>query len=141
MCECLDVEADLYTSPPLEEAKQRIPPEFKRNSFFSAFDLYQYIAITDDRTCQLCMQFDKMIISGDFIRAYYPELIIISPNQMLPQVHPNCRCTLLRVTDLADYITYTEPLPDFPSVKYKEPNIRWKIQPNATSNAVSAAQN
>jgi hypothetical protein len=124
MCECLDVEHDLYTSPDVNEAKQRIPPEFRGNSFFSAFDLYQYIAITDDRTCKLCMQFDKMIISGDFIRAYYPYLEIITPNQMLPQVHPNCRCTLLRVTDLADYITYTEPYPDFPSIKYKEPNIR-----------------
>lgn len=130
MCECLDVETDLYTSPPLEEAKQRIPPEFRGNSFFSAFDLYQYIAITDDRTCQLCMQFDKMIITGDFIRAYYPYLEIITPNQMLPHVHPNCRCTLLRVTDLADYITYTEPQPDFPSQKFTEPNYLTKELPD-----------
>jgi hypothetical protein len=123
MCECLHVEADLFTAP-VCEAKQRIPTQYKGTSFFSVMDLYQYIAITDDRTCKVCMQYDKMILQGDFLRSYYPELEIISPNQLLPHVHPNCRCTILRVTDLADYITYTEPLPDFPSVKYKEPNIR-----------------
>ena len=123
MCECLDVEAYLYTAPQVE-ARKTIPDYLKGSSFYSRFDLYQYIAITDDRTCKLCMEFDRMIISGDFIRAYYPRLEIIGPSQMLPHVHPNCRCTLLRVTDLADYITYTEPLPDFPSIKFKEPNIR-----------------
>lgn len=121
MCECLTVHEIVHWEPPQVEAKQRIPAAMKGHSFFSSFDLYQYIAITDDRTCKNCLIFDKMIVGGDMIRAYYPYLEIISPNQLLPHVHPNCRCTILRVTDLADYITYSEPVPDFPSHKYTEP--------------------
>jgi hypothetical protein len=121
MQELLSLEDIVNWDQPLTEAKQRIPDELRGNSFFSTFDLYTYKAITDDRTCNVCMQFDNMIIQGDIIRAYYPYLEIISTNQMLPHVHPRCRCTLLRVTDLSDYITYTDPIPEFPSVKGIEP--------------------
>jgi hypothetical protein len=123
MCEHCSINEIVEWMPQVAEAKQRIPSDLKGHSFFSNFDLYQYIAITDDRTCKLCMEFDRMIIQGSFIRSYYPYLEIIGENQLLPHVHPNCRCTMLRVTDLADYIHYTEPIPDFPSHKGVEPNI------------------
>jgi len=112
------------------EAKQRIPANLKGTSFYSSFDLWQYIAIMDDRTCKRCQIFDRMINPGDYLRAYYPNSEIISPNQILVHEHPNCRCTLLRVSDLTDYIHYTEP-DDYPSVKYKEPNLLPKKKPIA----------
>jgi hypothetical protein len=120
MCDtCLTL--DEIVDCPVVEAKKRVPDEYAGTSFFSKLDLYQYIAITDDRTCKKCMTYDKMVLPGDYIRAYYPDLVIIGQDQILPQVHPNCRCTLLRVTDLADYITYTEPTPEFPSQTGTEP--------------------
>jgi hypothetical protein len=129
MCECLALD-DIVEWTPTDEAIKRIPTDLKHTSFFSAFDLYQYRAITDDRTCRTCMIYDDMILSGDLIRAYYPFMEIIGQDQILPHVHPNCRCTILRVTDLSDYITYTEPIPDFPSVKYTEPNYLPRINPD-----------
>jgi hypothetical protein len=122
VCETLTLENIIDWAPEQQqEAKLRIPDEFRGSSFFGKFDLYQYIAITDDRTCNTCMTYDRMITPGNYLRAYFPNMDIINDDQILPQIHPNCRCTLLRVTNLADYIMYTEPVPDFPSQKYTEP--------------------
>lgn len=140
MCETLNL-TDIINWEPTE-AKQRIPKQFAGNSFFSRFDLYQYIAITDDRTCKTCMIYDRMITPGNYLRAYFPFMDIINDDQILPRVHPNCRCTLLRVTNLADYITYTEPIPDFPSQTWTEPTYtkdlkKWKAKLKKTLNTHS----
>jgi hypothetical protein len=135
MCECLTLDS-IVNWEPQQEAIKRIPSDLKHTSFFSAFDLYTYKAITDDRTCKTCMIYDNMILSGDLIRAYYPYLEIIGQDQILPKVHPNCRCTILRVTDLSDYIDYTEPIPDFPSVKNTEPTILPRYTPDYIKDTV-----
>jgi hypothetical protein len=137
MCQCNPTQLlQIVNAVEQYEAKQRIPPEHKGTSFFSAFDLWQYIAITDDRTCKYCMDYDRNILFGTDLRLNFPDLEIINDDQILPRLHmtlwgaDTCRCTILRVTDLSDYITYTEPIPEFPSVKYTEPNKLPRINPD-----------
>ena len=91
------------------EALKRKPSDFKGTSFFGKYDLWTHIAIMDDRTCQRCSVLDHVVTWGNMLRAIYPYCEIISEDQFLANVHPNCRCVLLRVTDLADYIDYTSP--------------------------------
>lgn len=93
------------------ESTKRIPTG-AHSSFFGEFDLWSYLAITDDRTCSSCIMLDQGIYMGWDLRALFPYLLIASDDQILPRVHPNCRCTLLRVTSLRDYISLTEPLPE-----------------------------
>ena len=110
------------------EALKRKPDDYKGTSFFGKYDLWTYIAIMDDRTCQRCSVHDQTINAGDLLRAVFPYLQIIGQDQIHPHVHPNCRCVLLRVTDLADYIDYTSP--EIQPVEKKQ----WlKVKLNATS--------
>jgi hypothetical protein len=98
----------------LMEALKRKPGwlEDPRQSFFGALDLWFYLAISDDKTCWTCEMLNQGIYKGIDLRTLFPYLEIISANQMLPYVHPNCRCTLLRVTDIYDYLDATEPSSD-----------------------------
>lgn len=90
--------------------KQWKPIDFSRSTFFGEFDIWYYMAITDDRTCQPCIMLDQGLYKGWDIRKLFPYLEIVNDDQVLPHVHPNCRCTMLRLTDLRDYITATEPI-------------------------------
>jgi hypothetical protein len=96
------------------EALKRKPDDFKGTSFYGKYDLWQFKAIMDDRTCQACSTLDAVVIAGSMLRALLPYSEIIGQDQILPHVHPNCRCTVLRVTDLADYIDYTSPEIELP---------------------------
>ena len=91
------------------EALKRKPDDYKGTSFYGKYDLWTHIAIMDDRTCQACNVLDHIITAGNMIRAVYPYHEINGMDQLLAHVHPNCRCVLLRVTDLADYLDYTSP--------------------------------
>lgn len=92
------------------EAKKRIPDELPRQTFFGKYDLWYYIAITDSRTCRTCLMLDRSVLMGIDLRLLFPWLEVISSDQMLPMTHPNCRCTLLRVTNLQDYLDFTRTL-------------------------------
>jgi hypothetical protein len=49
------------------------------------------------------------VFSGTELRLMFPWHLIISGDQIIPLVHPNCRCTLLRVSDISDYLSLTSP--------------------------------
>ena len=74
------------------EALKRKPGWLKdpRQSFFGALDLWFYLAISDDKTCWTCEMLNQGIYNGIDLRTLFPYLEIISANQMLPYVHPNC---------------------------------------------------
>jgi hypothetical protein len=91
------------------EAKQRKPQDFKRQTFFGVFDLWYYLAISDDKTCWTCEMLNKGVYKGYDLRLMFPWCEIIGEDQILPYVHPNCRCTLLRVTNIQDYLDAIEP--------------------------------
>lgn len=91
------------------EAIKRKTADLDKTTFFGRFDLWYYMAITDDKTCKACLMLDQGIYVGFDLRKLFPYLTIVNDDQILPSIHRNCRCTLLRVTNLADYISLTEP--------------------------------
>lgn len=113
MCECLTLE-EIVDWQPNQEAIKRVPDNLKSHSFFGKLDLWQYMNISNPLTpiCNTCLLLNDMVIQGDMMRAWFPNLLVITSNQVLPEQHPNCRCTMLRITDLSDYVDYTEPLGD-----------------------------
>lgn len=90
----------------LEGAIQRIPDGLRGNSFFGEFDLwlYQTIEPDDNRICFNCRVLDKITWTGLELRLAFPYLEIIDTNTILVYVHPNCRCTLTRITDPLAYL-------------------------------------
>lgn len=93
------------------EAQKRIPYDLRAHSFFSKMDLWQYIAITDDKTCETCLDYDTRFFTGDELRSKFPHLQIISEDQILARVHmtlwnqDTCRCVLQRITEPTHYIS------------------------------------
>ncbi len=81
-----------------QEAKSRIPPELKGQTFFSINNLYHYFGISDDKLCDQCQQYDGETIVGSELRKLFPYLTIDTENIIYPNVHPNCRCLLIRLT-------------------------------------------
>ena len=90
------------------DALKRKPEEYKYQSFFSELDLWQFIAITDDRTCAACMNYDTRFYKGNELRTEFEFLLIIDEDTILAQVHPNCRCELHRITYSEHYLSITE---------------------------------
>ncbi len=88
----------------VHEAQKRIPTDLRAHSFFGKMDLWQYIAITDDRTCSPCLELDTRFFMGDELRGEFPFLKVIDVNQILVGKHPNCRCVLQRITEPTHYI-------------------------------------
>lgn len=62
------------------------------------------MAITDDRTCNVCTILNTQPFRGNELRSFFPWHAVITSDQVLPWTHPNCRCTLLRITSLQDYL-------------------------------------
>jgi len=88
------------------ETIKRIPDDLKGTSFFGEFDiwLFQTIEPADERICFACNVLDKIIFTGMELRAAFPWMMIVHANLILALVHPNCRCTLTRITNPLDYI-------------------------------------
>ena len=92
--------------------KQWKPKDLDKTTFFGSFDIWYYMGISDDATCTACLMLNQSILTGIDLRLLFPYLEIVNDDQILPHVHPNCRCTMLRITDPRDYITLTEPIPE-----------------------------
>lgn len=96
----------------LHEAR-RIPDPFRTHTYFSANDLWQYIAITDDRTCNLCLEDDTKFFMGNEIRSLFPFWQIVDDGTIRVHGHmprdDNCRCILIRITEPTHYIPIMEP--------------------------------
>ena len=77
--------------------KSWIPEELSDWSFFSAYDLWHYMGVSDEKLCELCEVNDGMDMTGDVLRGKFPYLEIIDKNTIYPNTHPNCRCVLVRI--------------------------------------------
>jgi len=89
-------------------------PQGNRSTFFGSMDIWYYLAINDNDTCTACLMLNQGVYMGIDLRKLFPFLEVINDDQILPRVHPNCRCTMLRITDPRDYITLMEPTPTCP---------------------------
>lgn len=82
--------------------KKWIPKELSEKSFFSEFDAWHFISISDDRRCKYCEEFDGHTYYGDDLRRVFPDLEIRSDNIIDVHYHktlwnkPTCRCKLVR---------------------------------------------
>jgi hypothetical protein len=95
------------------EAKARKPAGHGNQTFFGEYDLWYYTALLDTVTCKTCMVLHEQPFRGTELRMFFPWCDIITADQILPNTHPNCRCTMLRITSLDDYMDLTnkdEPL-------------------------------
>ena len=89
------------------DALKRKPEGYEYQTFFSEYDVWQFIAITDDRTCASCMNYDTRFYKGNELRSEFIFLEIVDGNLILAKVHPNCRCQLSRITFTEHYISIT----------------------------------
>ncbi|MCJ7423567.1 phage head morphogenesis protein [Candidatus Bathyarchaeota archaeon] len=56
---------------------------------------FMFVAITDDKTCDLCMKFDKMIVNGADIERMFPYATQVDYTLWMVNLHPHCRCMLV----------------------------------------------
>ncbi|MDH5786990.1 MAG: hypothetical protein OEZ40_01680 [Candidatus Bathyarchaeota archaeon] len=82
--------------------KKWIPEELSEEGFFSEFDVWHYISISDGRRCEYCEKLDGHDYYGDELRSFFPDLVIRSANVIDVNLHlvlwgkPTCRCKLVR---------------------------------------------
>lgn len=94
------------------EAVKRVPPDSKQ-SFFGMYDIWRYHAKFDIKLCDDClMHADTHYFVGKYLRGLFQYLEIQDQDTIDVKVHPNCRCTLHRVTDPAEYIMASASLFD-----------------------------
>lgn len=66
-------------------------------TFFSHKDVWHYVAMTDDRTCNECLRWEEdPQFTGDMLRSFFPNLTIVDADLIEVHIHPNCRCYLER---------------------------------------------
>ena len=96
----------------IEEARQRIPDEFKKTHPYSALALWTYYARTDHdppgETCPYCSMFDGSTFTGDTLRITFPDHYW-KGSDIYPDVHKTlwgkegtCACLLIREPDEVD---------------------------------------
>jgi hypothetical protein len=86
------------------DAVKRKPEEYRRQSFFGEYDLWLYVAVYDDRLCNLCWAYAKQqVFRGSSLRSLFPYLTIEDNDMIRVHVHPHCRCQLLRILDFKLY--------------------------------------
>jgi hypothetical protein len=75
-----------------------IPEDLRGNRYFSMEDLWIYIPHYDEKLCEECGEFALGIpfIPGNQLRRSFPDMEIIDENTVRANVHPNCRCELIR---------------------------------------------
>ena len=80
------------------DAAKRIPRELRRQSFFGAYDLWLYVPVYDEKLCPRCLAYARQqVYRGTQLRAKFPYLEIHDNDMILVNVHPHCRCQLLRI--------------------------------------------
>lgn len=75
-----------------------IPEELRGNRFFSVEDIWTYVSEWGDTTCEACKEFALGVpfFPGNQLRSSFPWLEIEDENTIAANVHPNCKCKLLR---------------------------------------------
>jgi len=69
-------------------------------TYFSLFDHWDLQAQWDERLCVWCKRMEQVgIYNGDVLRRWFPYLEILDMNTIAANVHPNCRCLLVRIID------------------------------------------
>ena len=100
----------------LAEASSRIPKALKGKSFFSMFDVWTYIAEGPiEENCPKCMELDTQDFQGSYLRAMFPDLVILDEDTIYPNVHmtlwgkDTCKCILRRTNEPYDALDlYTD---------------------------------
>lgn len=62
--------------------------------FKDAMMFFRYTAISDDKTCEQCNQYDGGLMTREEMWNTFPHLEKITDLLYYPHVHPNCRCIL-----------------------------------------------
>ena len=73
-------------------------------TFFGKQDIWLYVEVSDQKLCPVCRGFAQAGVGdnvgeyrGNRIRGFFPYLEILDVNTIKVNVHPNCRCVLVRV--------------------------------------------
>ncbi len=71
-------------------------------TFFSSQDIWTFIPSWQN-TCEDCAEFATgiPILTGDQIRGMFPYLAIVDEDTIDANVHPNCRCQLVRFSEFS----------------------------------------
>ena len=78
--------------------KKWIPEELTSVTFFGENDWWFFFPLIDARTCERCQEFgERREFSGADLRSTFPNLEIENANRIWANVHPNCRCFLIRI--------------------------------------------
>ena len=99
----------------VHEARKHINIDTKK-TFFSMFDVWTYIAEGPiDTNCPKCMELDAQDFQGSYLRAMFPDLVILDEDTIYPNVHmtlwgkPTCKCILRRTNEPYDALDlYTD---------------------------------
>jgi len=77
--------------------KRRTFPTRYGVTFFSIQDVWLYHGVTDSKICPVCRDHEQTYeFRGNHLRATFPYLEIMDENTIKANVHPNCRCYLVR---------------------------------------------
>ena len=82
----------------LVEAVRRIElPRVKGVTYYSVHDVWVYQAVMDTRICPTCSVAERIDeFNGNALRINFPHHKILDVNTIEANVHPNCRCYLIR---------------------------------------------
>jgi len=85
----------------VREATKRIPkPQRSGVTYFSMWDTWLFQSVFDARRCDVCDAHEVVdVYYGDQLRRWFPYLEILDENTIQANVHPNCRCYLVRKID------------------------------------------
>ena len=80
------------------DAVPRIPhPQRRAVTYYSVFDHWLFDATLDSRVCELCRACEEIgTFRGDQLRTWFPSHEIVDENTIRANMHPHCRCYLLR---------------------------------------------
>ena len=76
-----------------------------KQTFFSRYDVWHYVEISDNKLCKTCRANAVMeggYYTGNRIRGFFPYLEIHDENTIEVNEHPNCRCVLARVAKASE---------------------------------------
>lgn len=73
---------------------------FDRFDFFTKNDVWLFVGELDDRSCERCISYDGLTFTGEVVLGLFPWLEVETLMTIRPIVHPNCRCTLERVSPI-----------------------------------------
>jgi hypothetical protein len=92
------------------DSLKRIPEKY-RQSFFGEYDLWLYIAVYDERLCEKCWGYAKTsVFRGTELVRTFKYLEIHDADLIYVNVHPNCRCYLLRIISIERYVRLLKKL-------------------------------